>query len=105
MPWLLLLLLIAHSGFAQTNKEKTAVRQTIDRLFEGMKKGDSTMVKSVFHASARLHTTAFDKNGQAILQEESIEGFIKVIGTPHPEPYIEKIENYHIQIEAVVQNV
>ncbi|WP_448529258.1 nuclear transport factor 2 family protein [Raineya sp.] len=105
MPWLVLLLLIAQNGFAQRSKEKMAVRHTIERLFEGMKKGDSAMVRSVFHTSARLHTTAFDKNGQATLQEESIEGFIKAIGTPHPEPYNERIESYHIQIDDNLASV
>ena len=68
------------AAFAQ-NSEQTAVRATIDRLFEGMKRSDSAMVRSVFHPSARLQSIA-NRQGTPVLVTDSVDGFVKAISTP-----------------------
>ncbi|MBC7890646.1 MAG: nuclear transport factor 2 family protein [Sphingobacteriaceae bacterium] len=84
--------------FAQ-NPEEAAVQATIDRLFEGMKKGDSSLVRSIFHSTARLQTAYMSKEGKPLLQSEAIAGFVKAVGTPHKEVWDERISGYNIRID------
>ena len=48
----LLILALPATLYAQTPED--AVRATVDRLFDGMRAGDSTMVASVFYEGAVL---------------------------------------------------
>lgn len=75
------------------------VRAVIQQLFDAMRKSDSATLRRVFHAGARLQTTFTDKTGKPTLKEDSIEGFIKQVGTPHAEVYDERILSYEIRMD------
>lgn len=79
--------------FSQNNKvnEESEVKATINILFEGMYKGDSSLVHSVFHSSNRLMTCYIDKNGTEQLAEENLQDFLDAVGTPRDEIWDEKI--------------
>lgn len=79
--------------------EEAAVRATIGRMFEGMKKGDSTLVRSVFHPTARLQSAFVNSDGKSMLQSEAIDRFVKAVGTPHKEVWDERVLNYDIKID------
>lgn len=82
---------------AQTDED--GVRQTVERLFDGMRAGDSTMVRSVIHPAARFVTTAL-RDGETVLHEGSVEGFIEAVGTEHEEAWDERIGPIMIQIDV-----
>lgn len=88
-------------GMAQTTvaSSENEVKKVIQQLFEGMRKGDSTLVRGVFYKGARLQTTATDKAGKPVLREESIDNFVKAVGTPHKEVYDERLSGYDIKID------
>lgn len=90
--------LLASTPLFAQNAEETAVQATIDRLFEGMKKADSSLVRSVFHPTARLQT-AYIREGKPVLQSDAIAGFVKAVGTPHKEVWDERISGYNIRID------
>jgi hypothetical protein len=71
----------------------------IRQLFEGTKKGDSTLVRQSFHSTARMQTIAFNQEKQPVVIEESLDRFLKAIATPHPEIYDERILKYEVQID------
>lgn len=81
---------------AQSAEEE--VMATVQRLFDGMRAGDSTMVRSVFHPEARLLTTG-ERDGAPTLQVVSIDGFVKAAGTPHEEVWDERIGDVEIRID------
>ncbi|MDJ1499891.1 nuclear transport factor 2 family protein [Xanthocytophaga agilis] len=82
------------------SKEETEIKQVIGQLFDGMRKGDSAMVRSVFYSGARLQTTYVDKKtGKAALREESITDFAKAVGTPHKEVWDERLFAYDIKVD------
>lgn len=87
---------IAFSQNASQDPEEAAIKKTIDLLFEGMKKGDSSMVRIVFHSTARLMTCYTDKNGISHVAEDSIPAFLNDVGTPHKEQWNEKITSINI---------
>ena len=88
--------------FAQTTDEELAVKATIDRLFDGMRAGDSTIVRSVFDSTARLQTAFFDKDGKPVLRTGSIDRFVGAVGTPHDEMWDEKIWSFDVLIDGLL---
>lgn len=82
------------------NSEEASVKATIDRLFEGMKKGDSSLVRSTFDPSARLQTVV-DRDGKpTVLRSEAIDAFVKAVGTPHKEVWDERLKGYDINLDG-----
>ena len=89
----LLILALPATLYAQTPED--AVRATVDRLFDGMRAGDSTMVASVFYEGAVLGR-ATDQG----FRGGPIDGFLRAIGTPHEQVWDEKIWDVTIKIDG-----
>jgi hypothetical protein len=98
----LLLLLTPAAAFAQTSAAETAVRQTITTFFDGMRRGDSTLVRGTLAPGAVLQSIN-PKTGQVGV--ESINGFLKAVGTPHNEVYDERITFEQVLIDAALASV
>ncbi len=71
---------------------------TVQRLFDGMRAGDSTVVRSVFHADARLVTTGV-REGRPVIQEVAVDQFVAAVGTPHEEVWDERIWNPQVRVD------
>ena len=81
-----------------TAPENEAIVKVVRRLFEGMKKGDSAMVSSTFASDVTLATMRRNKENKGqIAHENSIDGFLKAVGTPHPDAWHEEIWNIKVQ--------
>jgi len=92
----------AVAGFAQ--EDENAIKATIQQLFDGMRLKDSSMVRDSFDASVRLQTTGF-RDGKAFLRTESVADFLKIVATPRPEIFEEKVQAYQIQIDLPMASV
>ncbi len=79
------------------------VIQTIQQLFDGMRKGDSTMVRSVFYENVRLLTIV--NENEPILHEGSVDKFVEAVGTPHEEIWDERIGKYEVRIDGDLASV
>jgi hypothetical protein len=97
---LLLVLLSASSvSWSQTDSTRTAeVRAIVDQLFDGMRTGDSTLVRDVFHSDAHVYTT-YKKNDAFHVHEGSVDEFVKAVGSPHDEIWDERISNVVVQVD------
>ena len=83
---------------AQQAPDNDAIVKVVHRLFEGMQKGDSAMVRSTFAKEVTLVTMRRNKeNKSSISRESSIDGFLKAVGTPHPDIWYEEIWNLKVQ--------
>lgn len=95
------LLLLHFSTQAQTTDEdQTAVITTIQRMFDGMRAGDSAAVRSTFDPTARLQTAFTNKEGKPMLATEAISEFVQAVGTPHSEVWDERIWSYDVRIDG-----
>lgn len=94
--------LLFHFGTkAQTaNDNEDAVIATIQRMFDAMRAGDSTMLRSTFDPSARLQTAVTNKEGKPLLINEMVDEFAKAVGTPHPEVWDERIWSYDVRVDG-----
>ncbi|MEL6865401.1 MAG: nuclear transport factor 2 family protein [Bacteroidota bacterium] len=81
------------------HEDYTAVIQVVQQLFDGMRAGDSAVVRSVFSPEARLNTTFTDRSGKPRMVVDPIDGFVTSVGTPHEQVYDEKIWSYEVQLE------
>lgn len=82
---------------------KVEVMQTVHQLFDGMRKGDSTLVRSTFHEGARLLTVV--NQNEPILHEGSVDKFVEAVGTPHEEVWDERISHYEVHIDGDLASV
>lgn len=99
----LFLLGFATNTFAQSDEE-SAIKKTINNLFAGMKGGDSTLTRAAFAPTAIMQTIT-NKEGKVNIRTESVNDFIKFIGTPHQEKYDERIVFTKILIDGPLASV
>lgn len=75
------------------------VAAVVRRLFDGMRAGDSTVVRSAFHPTARLMTTGV-REGQTVVRVDSIDTFVRAVGTPHDVVYDERIDGLEVRVDG-----
>jgi len=91
---------MSYAQSMQRASDTAAIKQTINTLFDAMRKGDSTLLKSVFSRSMILQSISTDKNGKPVLSTDNVDGLVKDIGTPHPEVYDERVVYDAIKIDG-----
>jgi hypothetical protein len=99
-----LIIFLSSKAFAQ-QIDTAAIKQTVNTLFDAMRKGDSTMLRSVFSKGIILQSISNDKDGKAILSTENADGFVKTVGTPHTVVYDERIVFGTIKIDGDLATV
>lgn len=86
--------------------QEQEVRRIVDMFFEGMRLGDSSMIRSTVTRDVSLITVFQNKQGEPVLKkEESIDPFLKSIATPHDQPYNEPIWDVVVQIDGNLAHV
>ena len=109
MKFLPLLLLLpdpipaAHAQKPSTETE--AVKQTVTAFFDGMRRGDSTAVRRTLAPAAVFHGFGSQPGQPPTLDIESISGFLKAVGTPHPAVWDERITFERVLIDAGLASV
>jgi hypothetical protein len=81
------------------------VRATVQRLFDGMRAGDSAAVRSVFHSTARMQRPAMNREGVPVVQSQPVDGFVQAVGTPHDQVWDERISNLVVQVDGNLAQV
>jgi hypothetical protein len=95
----LLLFFISISTFAQTNEEQ--IKASINQVFDGMRKNDTSLVREVLHASCFLKSIGKSKTGEVRLQEDAISDWLKQIGTKREGVVLdERLTSYDIKIDG-----
>ena len=86
---------------AQAQTSALEIRKTVDKLFEGMKSGDSAIVRSVFMKVNSFSTISKNAKDSVIVKSDGdAEGFIRAVGTPHKEVWDERIYNVKITTDG-----
>ncbi len=102
---LLFLLVVAAQLAAQApNSEREAVLAPVHQLFDGMRKGDSAAVRRAFHPEAFL-ATALMRQGKPTLQVDTLDAFLRAVGTPHDEVWDERLHGEKVEIDGPLASV
>jgi hypothetical protein len=96
---------LAAQSATSTQDSQAAVMAVVRRLFDGMRAGDSSMVRSVFDPRVRMITVA-TRNGRVVTSvETSADNFAKAVGTPHAEVWDERIRNERVAVDGSLASV
>jgi hypothetical protein len=106
MRWLVLtgLCLATVPSALAAQAAEAEVRAVIRRLFDGMRAGDSAMVRSVFDPNARL-VSAEVRNGQPSMRVTPADAFVAAVGRPHDAVWDERIWDTDIRIDGNLASV
>ncbi|MFN0215571.1 MAG: hypothetical protein ACKVT2_15040 [Saprospiraceae bacterium] len=80
------------------NPEK-AIKATINRFFEGMESGDTTLLKSTCTPTMILQTYMADKEGKMQVYTEELSDFLAMVATAGTDKYDERIKFEAIHAE------
>lgn len=94
-------LVAAGRAQAQAAPDRDAILGVVQRLFDGMRTGDSAAVRSVFHPSVAF-VGALEREGVASIRFEGVEDFIKAVGTPHDQVWDERVRNQVVQQDGTL---
>jgi hypothetical protein len=98
------LLFLTSELFAQQTSTD-AIKRTINTMLDAMRKGDSTLLRSVLVKDMELQSIAADKMGKVSLSTKSADGLVTQIGTPHTAVYDEWIVFGSIKIDGPLASV
>jgi hypothetical protein len=93
----LLSCLTSTPGLSQTSAE-AEIRAVVGGMFDGMRAGDSTAVRSALHPGATLSTVRV-VDGEIDMVEADFDGFVEAVGTPHDEVWDERIANFRVLVD------
>lgn len=105
---LVLLLSVGTITVKAQNKEaeKQAIKKVIETFFEGLHKGDSTILKSTMHATIKIQTTATNREGKKVLKTETKQQVLTNIANKRPQDtYLEKLLSFTIKIDGNLASV
>ncbi len=92
--------------FAQKKSEEIAIKNVIHTFFEGLHKGDSTVMKKTLHKNIKIQTTNTNKEGLHILKTETRNQLLTSIANKNPDHiYLEKLLSFSINIDGNLASV
>ena len=103
MPKSIIVFFLFCSGqlVGQNPDSEKSIREPINRLFLGMARGDSAMVRSAFTGQVTMATISKGMAGQPVIRyENGINDFLKAVGTPHSDTWNEPIWDLKINVDG-----
>lgn len=83
---------------AQTAED--SVKAAVNKLFEGMKSSDASMIKSAFADSAILQSVGRTRDGKTVIQSETVDGFAEIVSKLPKGAADEQIQFETIKIDG-----
>ena len=99
---LLIVLLAAVAAPMAAQSEEEEVMVVIHRLFDGMRAGDSAMVRSTFHPSMTTASIFTNRQGDPEIHSGMPDEFVKAVGSPHDKQWDERIWDPVVQIDGLM---
>lgn len=100
-----IMLVFAQATPLKAQSDEVLIKETIMTMFNGMRKGDSAMVRSAFVDKAILQSIDKDRTGKDIVWDGGLKSFLNAVGTPHDQVWDEKIEFGNILIDGPMASV
>lgn len=101
------LFLCAISAFSGLSAQKPGkdIKAVINRFFEGLAKGDTVLLKSACTDSMLLQTVRTGPDGRVRVETEDFQDFVRFVGAPRTDTYLEKIKFGAIHVEKTLASV
>lgn len=85
---------------AHSQTDEAGVKATVNQLFEGMKKGDTSLMRSTFTKDGMLQSAVENRQGKIVVINEPIDTFLVAVGKPHDVVYDERIQYDIVKIDG-----
>jgi hypothetical protein len=105
MKPVLALLTILFCINSNAQSDEAAIKQTINKLFDGMRQSDTAMIRSAFAPQGLLQTVVKNKEGKVFIQSEPLDSFIAFVSKPHKVVYDERISFDLVKIDGELASV
>ena len=102
---ILLFVLAATASTARAQKDDKAIKAVINRFFEGLEKGDTTLLLGACMPEPVLQTYMADREGKLQLYTEEFREFVNFVGAPRKDAYREAIEFEAVHAEKSLASV
>ena len=94
-----------HSISAQQSDQKQAIIKVIRTFFDGLHKGDSSVVGKTLHQEVKIQTTG-TRQGKKTLKTQSRKELLSAIAQkPATTKYLERLLSYDIKIDGNLASV
>lgn len=90
--------------FAAAQNDEDSIKETINRLFDGMRQSDSKSVRGCFTQTAILQTVSRNKDGEIMVRTDHVDSFAASLAKPH-DLYDERIVFESIRIDGSLASV
>lgn len=102
----LVLFIVVQSGTAQQETQEKAIKKVISTFFDGLHKGDSTLMATTLHKDIKIQTTTNNREGSSVLKTETKAQLLAGIANKKPaDKYFEKLLSYDIKIDGNLASV
>ena len=102
----LVALILSITVSAKEKSEQKEIKKVIETFFEGLHKGDSTIMKTTLHKDIKIQTTRTNKKGDRILETETRNQLLTGVANKKPENvYLEKLLSYDIKVDGNLASV
>ena len=99
-PVLLVAALAACASPLAAQSQEADVMTVVNRLFDGMRAGDSAMVRSTFHSTMTTASIFVNRQGEPVIRTGMPDEFVKAVGTPHDKEWDERIWDPAVHIDG-----
>ena len=100
--FLFVVILIFSKQIVIAQSQDAAVRASVDQLFDGMRSGDSSLVRSVFIPQSTLTSVSTNAKDSVMTHVSKTDDFVAAVGKPHTEKWDEKIYDVKISVDGPV---
>jgi hypothetical protein len=100
MAFVLLAALAAPAPAAAQENEEAAVMAAVEAMFDAMRAGDSAAMRAVLHPAATGASVSVREGVPTLTREESLDGFVQAVGTPHEEVWDERIWDAEVRVDG-----
>jgi len=95
----LISLITTTAAAQQPGADRDSVLAVVRRLFDAMRTGDSALARSVFAPNAQF-ATAVTRQGTPMLVMDTVENFIRFVGSPRTDVVDERTRNEVVHIDG-----
>ena len=99
-PFLLVAVLAAGVSPLAAQSQEADVMAVVNRLFDGMRAGDSALVRSTFHQTMTTASIFVNRQGEPVIRTGMPDDFVKAVGTPHDKEWDERIWDPAVHIDG-----
>ena len=99
-PILIMLTMAFCSGVGRAQSAEDSIKAAVNRLFEGMKNADASLVSGSFTDSAVLQTITRNKEGKTVVRNEQVSDFSEFVSKQQKGAADERITFETIKIDG-----